>query len=227
MCLQVDESKNLHDKNDKLKNIITASHVNIEHKNKDPITVTNLCNFLFTTNNEDCFHIASDDRRMCMFRCSAEYKGNEEYFSDLSNHMEQQYVDIAFYHFLKSRDISRYRCNFQVSRPITDFYEEIQVLSIPLEKRFMSGVVNRRTDVIEMSASDLFAKFVQWSEVERVRFVRAQNKFGMIIGRIVGVDRRRQSGGMWYIMDCTVIRDHLIQNKEFDENNIVPGMESV
>ena len=68
---QIDETKNLHAYSERLKHVITGDNINIEQKGKDIISVQNLTNLLFTTNNEDALLISGDDRRMCMFRCSS------------------------------------------------------------------------------------------------------------------------------------------------------------
>lgn len=219
--MQVDEAKNLHDKNDRLKNAITGYTILVEHKGKDAITMANLANFLFTTNNEDCFNIAPDDRRMCMFRCSDKKRGDKAYFQRLADHLDTVGVNVAFYKYLKTRDLSAYRFDFSESRPITEFYEEIRLLSIQMEKRFMSGIVNARNDILRFNASDLYSNFCAWSESEKHRFYRAQNKFGMIVKRIFGVVTARESHGNVYTVDCAVVRKTLQDSREFDPNVVI------
>ena len=214
--LQVDEVQTLTKKNDPLKNAITNSTINVEHKGKDVITVANLCNFLFTTNNEDCFHVTGDDRRMCMFRCNAKFKGNGEYFERLGRHLADEDTAIAFFHFLKQRDLSRYVHDFESSKPVTTFYEEIRILCIVIEKRFLSGLVNQREDVITVSLPALFGQFCAWSETEKYRFTRTSNRFNMIVMRVRGIRTERRGNIMWYEINCPVVRADLISSREFD-----------
>ena len=219
--VQVDEAKNLHQKNDILKNAITCDSINVEHKGKDTITISNLSNFIFTTNNEDCFYISPDDRRMCMFRCSALYKGNAQYFAQLNHHLQSPGINATFFQFLKSRDLSNYPHNFQASRPITAFYDEIRVLNIVLEKRFLSAIVHIRNDVLSFLASDLYSRFLQWSESEKNRYIRARNRFGMMILRVTGVSAERVDNTLYYKINCPVVRQALIDSKEFDPNVVI------
>lgn len=48
---------------DKLKHYITGRHITINRKNKEPYDLPNCCNFFFTTNHTDAFHLEGDDRR--------------------------------------------------------------------------------------------------------------------------------------------------------------------
>lgn len=54
---------------DKLKQVITRSTMNLEKKGVDAIEVANYSNWIFSTNNENCFKIEEDDRRLLMVRC--------------------------------------------------------------------------------------------------------------------------------------------------------------
>jgi len=54
---------------DKLKQVITRSTMNLEKKGVDTIEVANYSNWMFSTNNENCFKIEEDDRRLSMVKC--------------------------------------------------------------------------------------------------------------------------------------------------------------
>lgn len=54
---------------DRLKQVITRPSQNLEKKNIDAVEVDDFTNWIFTTNNENCFKIEEGDRRFLMVRC--------------------------------------------------------------------------------------------------------------------------------------------------------------
>jgi hypothetical protein len=92
VLVQIDEVKALHAQRDKLKNIITSDTIRSEKKAVDTITVNNYANLLFTSNNDNALAVATDARRFVLFRCSAKYKGNKSYFTELRKHLAKQEV---------------------------------------------------------------------------------------------------------------------------------------
>ena len=61
---------------DRLKQVITRPEQNLEKKNIDAVLVEDFTNWLFTTNNENCFKIEEGCRRLLMAHC-AEQKQTE------------------------------------------------------------------------------------------------------------------------------------------------------
>ena len=97
---QIDEVKSLVNHADALKNIITNSTLRHEKKGKDVISVDNLANLIFTSNNENALAVPSDDRRFVFFRCSSVYKGDKAYFDRLGAFLDSPGIDRLFYQFL-------------------------------------------------------------------------------------------------------------------------------
>jgi hypothetical protein len=54
---------------DKLKQVITRPTQNLEKKGIDSIEIDDYSNYIFTTNNENCFKIEEGDRRLLMVKC--------------------------------------------------------------------------------------------------------------------------------------------------------------
>ena len=54
---------------DKLKQVITRPTQNLEKKGVDSIELNDFTNYMFTTNNENCFKLDQDDRRYLMVKC--------------------------------------------------------------------------------------------------------------------------------------------------------------
>ena len=54
---------------DKQKQVITRPKQNLEKKGIESIEIDDYSNFIFTTNNENCFKIEEGDRRLLMVKC--------------------------------------------------------------------------------------------------------------------------------------------------------------
>jgi len=101
---------------DKIKDVITAPKINIEKKGKDTIVFDNNVNGIGTTNNRTPIPIPPEDRRMVLFECSMEKKGNTEYFNTLGGSCEDDMAISSFYHYLLE-EVDITIKNFQKDRP--------------------------------------------------------------------------------------------------------------
>jgi phage/plasmid-associated DNA primase len=213
--VQVDEVKSLHDFGDKLKNLITNDTSNYEKKGKDTIVVKNLTNLIFTSNNENALSVPADDRRFVLFRCKPIYKGNMDYFHSLGRHLEQAEVAAGFYQFLMGRDLSIYPYDFQSSRPITEYYKESQLSSIPVIARFFSAKVNSG-NLDKITAADLYSQYAAFHTKGTYKFIQTNTAFGRDITRIDGVKRIKGTYANSYVMDGSMIKQHLIKSNGYD-----------
>jgi hypothetical protein len=218
--VQVDEAKCLHEFADQLKNLVTCKTITWECKNGKLTTVGNYCNLLFTSNNENALSVPSDDRRLALFRCSSVYRGNTQYFENLHAHLIKPEVIAWFYKYLKERDLSRYKDNFQASRPITDYYKESQTTSVPLEKLYMSALINSK-GCCRWESAELYQSFKRWAGVGGHIHVKSHVGFGREICRMHGVVRIKSHGMMRYELNLEEIQRYLVSTDEFDENSFL------
>jgi len=216
--IQIDEVKSMHEFGDKLKNMITNGTLNYEKKGKDTIIVNNLTNLIFTSNNENALAVSTDDRRFVLFRCSNAHRGDASYFEALAAHLEQPHVARGFYQFLQARDLSAYPYDFQATRPITEYYIESQMSSIPVISRFFSAITNYAC-AESISAASLYRKYAEFHALGNYKFLHTENAFGRDVKRIAGVDKRRTSSGMVYKLDFEKIKQHLIDTNEYDADS--------
>jgi len=219
--IQVDETKKLHDHSEKLKNLVTNRTVTWEPKNGKLVTVDNISNLLFTSNNENAISVDCDDRRLVLFRCNSVYKDNKTYFENLSAHLETPGVNVWVYKFLMERDLSKYGDNFQNSRPITDYYKESQVANIPAEKRFLAALGNIGKQSLTFLSSKLYEHFKLWAEFEGHKYIKTHVSFGRDISRVKGVYPRKSHGVMKYELVFEEIKQYLESTNEYDENSFV------
>lgn len=155
---------------DRIKDVITSPTINIEKKGKDPIVFSNNVNAIGTTNNRAPFPIPPDDRRITLFECSMEKKGNAEYFNVLGALCENDDAISSFYHYLLE-EVDITIKNFQKDRPITEEYKKVQQLHIPNCVSYMIDIgdtlnwhpYNERT-VCLLKTSDLYRNYKTYCE---------------------------------------------------------------
>jgi len=216
--VQIDEVFSLHDKHDKLKNLITSTHVTYETKGIDKLLVQNLVNVFLTTNNENALTVTNKERRLVMFRCSSVYVDNASYFKKLGAHLNRPDVARAFFQFLMARDLSKYDGgSFQTFRPRTDYLKESQLAGIPIISRFTSAYVNSGEDD-KQPAGQFYATFCHFHSMGNFKHNLTISAFARELTRIPGVAKHRTNSGMTYIMDKDVIKKHLIATNRYDED---------
>jgi hypothetical protein len=218
VLVQVDEVKSLHDFSDKLKDLITNTTVNYEKKGKDSIVLPNLANFIFTSNNANALTVSTDDRRFVLFNCSDKYKGNQEYFKDLGEQLMRLEVSRAFYDFLMARDLSKYPNSFEHNRPITDYYQEVQLNSIPVISRFFSALVNSNYPEPQIAAREMYKNYVQFHTSGNYKFLLTETSFGREIKKVSGITKRKSNGINIYMLCHVEIKASLEMAKEYDQD---------
>jgi hypothetical protein len=218
VLVQVDEVKTMRDHDDRLKDLITNDTVQLERKGRDIITVRNLVNLIFTSNNENALTVATDDRRFVLLRCTEKYRGNGAYLSALGQHLARPEVARAFYQFCLARDLSKYVYDLQLFRPVSAYYLECQRASIPVTSRFLSALLNTDCVPERMGALALFQQFVTFSNAGLHKIYLTETTFGRNIRRIEGVTKVRQARGVVYHFDKEAMLNHLKVKNEYDDD---------
>ena len=114
---------------DKLKQVITRPVQHLERKGFDSFEINDYTNWLFTTNNENCFKIEEEDRRLLMIECPCVPHPKEyyiDYYSEINNKLEMN----KLYNFFKNYDNSKY--NIGIDRVImTDYKMKLSSENVP------------------------------------------------------------------------------------------------
>ena len=219
--IQVDEVDDLHAFQDRLKFVITSDIINYEAKFKPTVKVQNYTNFLFTTNNENPINISTDDRRMVLFHCNSKYKGNSEYYKNLGGVLNKPEVQRAFYEMLMARDLSLYEFDMQTNKPETDYFRECQDNNIPVMSRFLSAVLKKPgfqgTEIVFM-AKELFKMYMTFTSSGNYKSIKTIHMFAKELKKYPGVTSRHIMIGTEWAIDQKVLKDHLVHNKQLDDD---------
>ena len=126
--------------NDKIKNFITAKHINYEKKGIDGVNIKNCSRMMFFTNNDFPVKIEQTDRRFVVVECASDVKNNTPYFKALLEAFNDKKLVWSFAQFLLRRNIAEW--DSVNDRPITKIYKEVQTATIPSDTRFFVDYQN-------------------------------------------------------------------------------------
>lgn len=94
VCSKAQEMSNV------IKDVVTRKEVKLEKKTFDPIPIDDRANYMFTTNNENCFKIDDQDRRMFFVKCVEEALTSTE-STKFYNDLEDQNTMRKLFNFFK------------------------------------------------------------------------------------------------------------------------------
>ena len=109
-----------------LKDLITASTIEVNGKGTNQAFVDDYTNYVFTCNSVPADMLEEDDRRYFIIQHNGERVGDSKFFSDLSSCMETYGQE--FYKFLKMRDIKHFV--FGQKPPQTEIKKRLMTLAI-------------------------------------------------------------------------------------------------
>ena len=238
--VQADEVKiSMNDRRESLKNIITNETITFEPKFAARMTVKNMVNLLMTTNNENAVSVSPTCRRYALFRCSNVYKGNIQYFTNLAAHLRRPEVARAWYQYLMTLDMGEFTSTivFQELRPRTEYLREAQQATVSCVSRFLSAIINRqgldsagdpsaypmviKDGVVEVTATLFYNRYQDFHTKGNYKYLKTQTSFGREIKRVDGCGKIRAAHGFYYKLNLNVIKQHLVELNEYDEDAMV------
>ena len=132
-------------KKEKLKELITRKHNNINEKNIKQYTLSNYIRVFIFSNNMTPIEIPHDDRRYCVFECGK--KKDRSYYNKLVDNMKNPDILNSIAQYFKSYDIS----NFEIKdRPITKAYRTMQESNIHPIYDYLNDTFGDYGDYMEM-----------------------------------------------------------------------------
>jgi len=236
LCDEVNIKECIGTVGEKMKNLCTASTIQVETKGVNKITLDNHINLRLTSNNENPISIPHDDRRYVVFEGKSIYLQNVEYMDALVKACTCDKVARAYYQYLL-RPIKVQ--NFQRERPKTEYYYEVVSRNLPPIDRFLSFVsINKRIKTSSLfenpneedkefqdyAAHQLYISFVDWCKERRWENVITSTSFGTKIGGIVKCEEEaivkppRKKDGCHYVIYFDKLEKYLKANNRFDED---------
>jgi len=201
---------------DKLKKVITAPYQIRHDKGLKKIeNIRNCMRIIIFTNNKIPLRVSKTDRRFGIFECSDNIPSTE-YFIDLYKCMKDKSKLLKFIDELKKRDVPDIFTSKDI--PITKYKEELSSVSIPLLARFLQFNLENYTDnEIKISSTDFYKNFKRYITKYEKDIDYTMTKFGRDIKGYNGIEKKRSSGGVYYIISIPKVIQFLKDKNYFDE----------
>ena len=147
--------------NDDIKRIISSDTIQLEKKGLDSFKDRHTAGYVFFSNNETPIKIEQSDRRFVVFDCDNTYAADSNYIETLLGSLSDKKFISYFFNYLKEYDLSNF--NFIKDRPITDYYKELQSVTVPIMVRFIQYLLKRHTEldstIVEYDFDNLYSLF--------------------------------------------------------------------
>ena len=122
---------------DRLKNFVTAKHIQIEAKHQPERSIESFHRFFAASNSQHFANTEHDDRRMFYLKVSEQFKGNNEYWKALYKAIKAGEVE-AMVHDLLTLDLSDF---VPGNRPASKELLHQKIQSLPSFERFWFGAL--------------------------------------------------------------------------------------
>lgn len=184
--------------NDKIKKLITANQVDIEHKGVKAYTVKHSAFYVLFSNNDTPIKVEQSDRRFMVFDCDCSKAQDNDYFIKLAAAYKDVRVQKEFYNELMNKDLSEF--NIIKSRPETDFYKSLKESTIPILIHFLNNFYEDLDfELIKehnITSKSLFNKFKSWCVDTNHSNIYTSTKFGREIKKYL--DHKKTRRGIEY-----------------------------
>jgi hypothetical protein len=183
---------------DRIKDSITASKIKLEKKGFDAVTLRDYSNWIFTTNNENCFKISPEDRRFFMFHCNEE-KEKPKFYENVKKEMEDPIMMNKLFMYLKNYDDKN---EFKIGSgiiPKTEYKTEL----IMADKPAYIQIFYKKPDLFinrECKSADLFKETQIYAKNNYLSSNYSITTFGLYMSKIFGNYKKRHTGGIVYDM---------------------------
>jgi len=176
-----------------LKAMVTGESATFNPKNEKAVTIPNYCRFIFTTNKPNPVDFSDGERRFVILTCSAEKKGDMDYWTMVRAKLFNNEAGLAVANYLLSIDLSEFQVR---TLPPNEYQDAVTETEIKSEQRFVS-----KWDGKETLASVLFNEYRDYCRDGSIYYVDNANAFGRLLLPFIGdgsVVKKRKADGVWY-----------------------------
>ena len=181
-----------------IKSAITDPNQSVEKKGVDTEVYDNLARYIFFSNNLNCVKIEQGDMRFIACN-NIEKKKSRDYYNKLSHALDDKKRLLSYINYLKTIFNPNY--DFADNRPLTNYYNDLQAITIPVIVDFWIYVINKNPkDSINIRANELYKLYNKWAKNRKLESVSNQ-KFGRMIKDYDFLLKKRDTRGSFYIID--------------------------
>jgi len=167
----------------KIKALITDYSLVINPKGKDQFIITSYHRMITNSNSADPTKTHKGDRRNLIIRCSDEKKGDEEYFTALTERLKNPNTLRSIYACLKATDLSEW--SFR-KVPRTVYHDTIIEGNRPALEIFMEHFTmnNKDNETMELYGTQMLQHFREWKAETGYAFDEKMSE-GVLVKRLL------------------------------------------
>lgn len=185
VCLNEANPKDNYENSERLKSRITTDTILINPKNITPYDIDNRCDYLMTTNNENCVKVDEGSRRYILIKTSGHYKGNIDFFNDFyKNIIDNKRALRVIYEYLINYNVCSIvpSLNFQDERYIPKTEYQKQVINENKDRilLFLEDLTlkNKYIDKKKYTNQAFFAEWTEWVKTNNYKIDFNNISFG-------------------------------------------------
>ena len=185
------DPKDTYTHSQEIKTMITEPIITLSNKYIRPFPVENYCRYIFLSTNDNPVKVEPSDKRFVIYKTSDRIARLPDrdpvkinYFRTLLDAMNNSAIAYTFYRYLMDRNIEQ--VNWDI-RPITDSYNQIRELNIPIFADFLESYC-WETDTIPFSETGIntttkaqfFTEFTNFIERTRSESLTMKERYFQI-----------------------------------------------
>lgn len=206
------KSNNLYDD---LKDIITASSLNINKKGINDYELPNYNNFLFTTNNYNMVKIEEGDRRLSVINC-IEKKMEQNIYDDIYKALEDDDIMASLFNFFKNYKLS---AKFEVLE--TEQKKDLQKIYMSSCIKYVYVYNNHLLNMKKMTSTQLFNKIKEYETKLKITDCSSLKDMNIKLSKL-DIKPKKINGIMIYKFDSEFIEALKKYDEEYyNENKIL------
>lgn len=200
---------------------ITRDKFLVNGKGRKKYETNHCARYMFFTNNDNCLHIAGNDRRYTIFKCNDKQANDPAYFANLRPEVTNKDILHSALHWfagfykkasLEERSVSVYKCH------ATKYKDDMKVNQMSTPLRFLVDYVNNsKTDIkrnkkglMVLNKVKLYAKYDVWC-VQSNEQAKNKKTFYQILESSLGLVEQK------FKMDGETVRGYRYSLREVEE----------
>ena len=207
---------------DRLKQVITRPSQNLEKKNVDAVEVDDFTNWIFTTNNENCFKIEEGDRRMLMVRCKEQYQKeiSAECYKEMAEKANLVKMFSYFYNYEQDEESITKFGKFNIgSDKVIDTKYKLELLYENRPSYIQAFFKEPELFICQkIKATDLYEKTQQYAKKHFLSSNYTATEFGLGVGKFFnennGIKKRGNSCMFYHFPSKTELMKILFETDE-------------
>jgi hypothetical protein len=187
---------------DRIKQVITRPEQNWEKKNQDAIKVSDFTNWIFTTNNNNCFRIEEGDRRLLLIKCCEIAQNNLSVasYAEIGDPLKLKQLFKFFYEYKQSEEsITKYG-KFNVGQDAVISTEYKKELTFEGRPAYIKAFYTHPEDFInkKMDGTKLFETIQTYAKANHLSSNFTRQEFSKQTTKFIGDFKKRGNTGQKY-----------------------------